>query len=187
MKKSKIQKIFAFVKANFIYILMCVLSVTMVAVNLSWTPAHASPQLATTTISAEITGNNPQQISSKVFSLSEDLTGDFDLGNIVLQAGQKLEITYSVDKILADDIILEMSLDTSKLENMDVQLFVEESSTNVLKSFDLTEGNYYTNLSKSEIEIKVVVSVADESMRAQILGKISLSVHELGEDNGGNS
>lgn len=187
MKKSKFQKVFTFVKNNFIYILMCILSVTMVAVNLSLTPAHASPQLASVTISAEVTGNSPRQISSKVFSLSEELTGDFDVGSVVLQGGQKLEITYSVDKIFADDVILGMSLDTSEIENINVELFVEESSTNMLKSFDLTEGNYYTNLSKSEIEIKVVVSVADESMSAQILGKISLSVHELGEDNGGNS
>ena len=119
--------------------------------------------------------------------MNENKTGDFELGNIALQAGQKLEIDYHVGKLLSNDLILGMSLDTSELRNIDVQLFVEESSTNVLKSFDLTEGNYYTNLSKSEIDIKVVVSVADESMSAQILGKLSLSVHELGEDNGGNS
>lgn len=187
MKKSKLQKISAFVKNNFIYILMCVLSVTMLAVNFSLTPAHASPQIAMTVVSAKITGNNPRQISSKFFAMNENRTGDFELGNIALQAGQKLEIDYHVGKLLSNDLILGMSLDTSELRNINVQLFVEESSTNVLKSFDLTEGNYYTNLSKSDIELKVVVSVADESMSAQILGKLCLSVRELGEDNGGNS
>ena len=159
----------------------------MFALNFSLAPAHASTQLATVTISAELTGENAQQLSTKTYTLSEDLSGDFDVGSVALQGGQQLELTYSVGKILADDVILEMSLATSELENMKVELFVEESSTNMLKSFDLIEGNYYTKLSKSEIEIKVVVFVADESMRAQILGNISLSVHELGEDNGGNS
>ena len=57
----------------------------------------------------------------------------------------------------------------------------------MLNSFDLTEGNYYTYLRDSDIEIKVVVSVADVSMCAQVLGNVSLSVRQLGEDNGGRS
>lgn len=187
MEKSKLQKIFAFARKNFVYILMCVLSVTMLVVNFSLTPAHASPQIAITAVSAKITGNNPRLVSSKVYAMNGKRSGDFELGDIALQAGQKLEIDYYVGKLLTNDVILGMSLDTSELRNINVQLFVEESSTNVVKSFDLTEGNYYTNLRKSDIELKVVVSVADESMSAQILGKLCLSVRELGEDNGGNS
>lgn len=186
MKKSKLSKTFSFVKDNFIYILMCVLSLTMLVVNFSSTPARASHQVASASVYAEVLGPDSHGIASMTVAMTDDKCYDFDLGNIALQAGQKLQIEYQVDKILSEDVILGMSLATSKLQNINVQLFVEESSANVVKSFDLTEGNYYTNLSKSSIELKVVVSVADESMCAQILGKLSLSVHGLGEDNGGN-
>ena len=80
MKKPKLQKISAFVKNNFIYILMCFLSVTMLAVNFSLTPAHAAPQLTVTIVSAKITGNNPRHISSKFFVMNENKSGDFDFG-----------------------------------------------------------------------------------------------------------
>ena len=187
MKKSRFQKITDFVKSNFVYIVMCCLSLTMLAVNFPRTIAKASPQIALTTISAEVVGSNPYKISSKTFAMDDQTSGDFDIGEVVLMEGQKLEIVYHVGKLSGEDLILGMSLDTSVLKNIKVELFVVDSSTNVLNSFDLTERNYYTYLRESDIEIKVVVSVADVSMCAQVLGNVSLSVHELGEDNGGNS
>ena len=187
MKKSRFQKVSDFIKTNFLYILMCCLSIIMLAVNFPRTVAKASPQLALTTISAEVVGVNPYKINAKTFAMDEQTTGDFDIGEVALMEGQSLEIVYHVGRLSDEDIALGVSLDTTVLKNIKVVLFVVDSSTNMLNSFDLTEGNYYTYLRDSDIEIKVVVSVADVSMCAQVLGNVSLSVHQLGEDNGGNS
>lgn len=187
MKKSRFQKVSDFIKTNFLYILMCCLSIIMLAVNFPRTVAKASPQLALTTISAEVVGVNPYKINAKTFAMDEQTTGDFDIGEVALMEGQSLEIVYHVGRLSDEDIALGVSLDTTVLKNIKVVLFVVDSSTNMLNSFDLTEGNYYTYLRDSDIEIKVVVSVADVSMCAQVLGNVSLSVRQLGEDNGGNS
>ena len=65
MKKSRFQKVSDFIKTNFLYILMCCLSIIMLAVNFPRTVAKASPQLALTTISAEVVGVNPYKINAK--------------------------------------------------------------------------------------------------------------------------
>ena len=142
---------------------------------------YASEQIANVTCDVcVINGDKVKQISSDNQAISnlESSEINFSDVNVKLGAKSKLEFTYVIKNVRAEDCSFSLILNKNIIENFKIEYYVDNTFNGDLIQFD----HVLTSLEK--VEIKVVVYVDKVACDACLNGSLEIMFECVGEING---